>query len=186
MSRKKKFAICPACITERHRSEITVCLTILDRYERSQYKYYQELKVDSYQTLIDGDFEWACDDCLQSKKAVLASPLLQDTASSVNLAYADQNSKCRKCGSDFKFTKEEKRKWYETYKFHLDSTPVNCLNCRRQIRQLKAENKILSSILSKEKENVTLAEWQTVVDIYRNWDKPEKAKFYDAVIKKIR
>ena len=186
MSRKKKFAKCPCCLIERHRTEVAVCLSILDKYERSLYKYYKELGIDVYQTLIESDFEWACDECLLEKKAVLANPLLQENAFSVNLAYSDQSVNCRKCGVDFRFTKEEKRKWYETYKFHLDSAPVNCSNCRREIRQLKAENKLLSDILGMEKSDVTLAQWQSVVEIYRKWDKPEKAKIYDALIKKIK
>jgi hypothetical protein len=185
MPKKKKFAKCPCCEMERYSTEVTVCLSIFEKYEQRQYKYYKELDIDSYDTLTENDFEWACDECLDKNRAILANPLIQESAFSVNLAYCDQNFTCRKCGLDFLFAKEEKRKWYETYKFRPDSAPVHCLTCRRAIRELMAENKLLSDILAMEKSAVTISQWQTVVEIYKKWGKVEKTKFYQKVIKKL-
>ena len=185
MSRKKQIATCPCCSTPRHGTEIKNCLSVLEKHERRLYRHYKELGIDSYQTLIHNDFEWACDECIQNNKAILANPALQESAWGVNLAYSDDQLTCRKCGTDFTFTKEEKRQWYETYKFNLDSIPVNCFRCRKEIRQLKAENKIISDILQKHATDVTREEWLSVIDVYRKWDKPEKVKFYEAVLRKL-
>lgn len=181
---KKKFANCPCCRNDRHETEVRTCLAILEKYERNQFKYYEELKVNSYGSLIKSNFDWACDECLNKNKAILANPFVQQSFFSVNLAYFDQQCKCRQCGMDFTFSKDEKRKWYETYQFHPDSIPEHCFTCRKEIRQLKAENKFLSEMLAKEKSDVTVAQWKTVVEIYTRWGKLEKAKFYQSKIKK--
>ena len=157
---------------------------MLETIERKLNKHYKELKLDAYNSFIKCDFEWACDSCLQDKKAILANPDQQTYAWNPNLAYFDKDLICRTCGTNFKFTKEEKQLWYEKLKFWIGSEPVNCQKCRRQIRLLKSENKILSDILKKDESKITIEELKTVAEIYQNWDKPEKAKFYESVIRK--
>ena len=122
--------------------------------------------------------------CLKDKKATLANPGLQIYPWTPHLAYHDVDLICKNCGTDFKFTKEEKQLWYEKLKFWIDSEPTNCLKCRRQLRLLKSENKTLSDILRKNKNEISIDELKVVADIYRKWDKIEKAKFYDSIIRK--
>ncbi|MFI5407101.1 MAG: zinc-ribbon domain containing protein [Nitrososphaerales archaeon] len=161
-----------------------ICLSILEKIERKLYKHYKELNIDSYDSFIDCNFEWACDTCLKDKKAILANPSLQNYAWNPNLAYHDKELICRTCGANYKFTKEEKQLWYEKLKFWIDSEPVSCLNCRRHLRILKKENKTLSDILKKDEKEISIDELKTLSDIYRKWDKIEKAKFYDNLIRK--
>ncbi|HEX6427904.1 MAG TPA: zinc-ribbon domain containing protein, partial [Niastella sp.] len=161
---------------------MTVCLAILEEMEKKEYKHYKELNIDTYNNFIDSSFEWACDVCLQNKKAILASPAQQNTSLTPSLAYHDIEKNCRTCGAEFTFTKEEKKLWYEQLKFWIDSEPVNCLKCRRQIRLLKAENKTLSDILQKDEQEITIDELKIVSDIYRKWDKIEKVKFYESMV----
>ena len=181
---KKKYAKCPSCQSEKYRTEIMICLSMLDKIERKLHKHYKELNIDTYDRFIDCDFEWACDSCLEDKKAILANPELQTYAWNPNLAYHDKNLVCRTCGVNFKFTKEEKEHWYEKLKFWIDAEPVNCLNCRRQIRLLKKENKTLSDILKKEEKEISIGDFRTVSEIYRKWDKIERAKYYENLIRK--
>jgi hypothetical protein len=42
------------------------------------------------------------------------------------------------CGRDFVFTAAEQKHWYETLKFHFDSTAIRCVECRRQRRNAVA------------------------------------------------
>jgi hypothetical protein len=181
---KKKYAICPCCLTPTHRTEMDVCISLLENWERKIYRHYNELNLDPYNAFIDSSFEWACDACLKNGKAITASPQLQTTAGDPNMAYYDTSIKCRTCSSDFLFTKEEKKYWYEQLKFWTECTAVNCLPCRRQIRELKKENKILSDILKKDQDKITIEEFQTAADIYRKWGKFEKVKFYEAIVRK--
>jgi hypothetical protein len=176
----KKYAKCPCCSTPKYKTEISICLPILEKL----YENYKELKIDVYEIFIDNNFEWACDNCLKDKKAILANPLSQNSAWYPYLAYFDSKLICRNCNTDFTFFKEEKKRWYETLKFWIDSVPVNCLPCRKQIRSHKIENNTISEILKKSKNEISLDELKTVLDIYRKWDKPAKIKYYERFIQK--
>jgi hypothetical protein len=182
---KKIYAVCPACGMEKHRTEMTTAVSTLEKLERQLYRHYKEMGLDPYNSFINADFEWACDKCLSEKRAIPANPSLQVSLYN-NLAYHDTKSTCRKCGEEFLFKKEEKQLWYEGLKFGSYSAPVNCLKCRREIRQLKAENQVLTDILKKEEEEISISELEQVAEVYRNWGKDDRAKYYEALIKKKR
>jgi hypothetical protein len=44
---------------------------------------------------------------------------------------------------------------------------------------------VLSDILKKDKDKITIEELQTAADIYRKWGKMEKVKFYEAILRKM-
>jgi hypothetical protein len=48
--------------------------------------------------------------------------------------YVDQEKRCAQCGADFVFSATEQKFWYETLKFHFDSTAIRCAACRRRRR----------------------------------------------------
>ena len=43
-----------------------------DAEDRAKYKYYHELEINTYDSFINSDFDWACDACLEKKKAIKA------------------------------------------------------------------------------------------------------------------
>ncbi|MDR2237389.1 MAG: zinc-ribbon domain containing protein [Chryseobacterium sp.] len=185
MKRKQnKYARCPCCFIEKHRTEISVCLPILEHILKKQLLYYKDLSIDAYDVLINDNLQWACDDCLNSKKAILAFPALQHNEWNSHLAYYDTDCICRNCDTDFKFTKEEKKLWYETLRFRIESKPVSCLVCRKKIRQLKIENNTLSELFKKEITALSPEELGTVIRIYTQWGKTEKTKYYERLLKK--
>lgn len=181
---KTKFPQCPCCLTGKYRTEIQICLSKLEKIERKEFKHYKELQMDTYGSFVDANFEWACDNCLQTKKGILANPGLQQTPWTPHLAYFDTKIKCHTCSTDFLFKKEEKKAWYESYNLPVHAQPDNCLECRRKIRNLKSENKTVSEILKKSDNEITDDELKMVVDIYLSWDKMEKVKFYQAILNK--
>ena len=181
---KKKYAVCPCCTTEKYRTEMQKCLSVLIKHERQEYKNFNELGIDSYYSFIDADFEWACDNCLESKKAILANPGLQETPWTPHLAYSDTKLICKTCQQDFLFKKEEKKLWYEAYKLPTYAQPSNCPECRKNIRKQKSENKTLSEILKKPLNKVSNSELEKIIEIYTSWDKLEKAKYYQSILRK--
>jgi hypothetical protein len=183
---KTKLAKCPSCLTDKHRTEIQACISILEKIERQEFKHYRELKLDQYTygSFIDSNFEWACDQCLETKKAILASPGLQETARTPHLAYSDTKLNCSSCSKEFLFKKEEKKVWYETYKLPINAEPNNCLDCRREIRKQNLANKTISEILKKTEAEITDKELETAVEIYTSWDKMDKAKYYQSKLNK--
>ena len=46
---------------------------------------------------------------------------------------------CRRCGGVFIFSAREQKHWYEELKFYVDSTAVECVTCRKQKQQGKAD-----------------------------------------------
>jgi len=182
---KKKYAKCPCCNKEKHRTEMKMVIAQKEQLDRASYgKYYKELDIDTYGGFIDSNFDWACDACLESKKAVKANPNTQNYCWYPYYAYFDLSINCKTCKSEFVFSKEEKKFWFESLKFWIDSEPVNCVTCRKEIRQLKKENKILSDILSKKEDDISFTELEKVIEIYTIWQKEDRVKYYQSVLKK--
>lgn len=76
---KKKFPICPCCNTAKQRTEMKLAISEMEKVDIQAYpKYYKELDLNQYYSFIDSDFSWACDACLDSKKAIKANPSLQN------------------------------------------------------------------------------------------------------------
>jgi hypothetical protein len=51
--------------------------------------------------------------------------------------YIDAEIGCERCGEVFRFSADEQRAWYETYRFYVDSFPRKCNDCRRTSRHMK-------------------------------------------------
>lgn len=183
---KTKFAKCPCCLIEKDQTEMKTCVSILEKLERKEFKHYIELKLDryTYSSFIEPNFGWACDNCLETKKAVLASPRLQETTWTPHLAYSDTKLFCFSCKKDFLFKKEEKKVWYESYKLPTNAAPNNCLDCRRKISNQNLENKTLSEILKKEEFNISDKELEKVVELYSLRDKMDRAKYFQSILNK--
>lgn len=160
------------------------CLEPLEARHTREFGKHKELKTDGYEAFLNASFEWACDDCLNSKRAILANPGAQETASDPHLAYFDTALSCSTCQSDFQFKKEEKQAWYESYKLPIHAEPNNCLDCRRAIRQEKEENKTVSEILKNGESQLSEEELETLISIYHAWDKPEKVKYFESILRK--
>jgi len=51
--------------------------------------------------------------------------------------YIDAEVVCDSCGTQFVFSASEQEKWYETYRFYVDSFPRKCITCRRTARHIR-------------------------------------------------
>ena len=70
--------------------------------------------------------------------AVRADPGRQNCSICPRYWYVDTTFACDRCDGEFTFSAEEQRIWYEEYGFWIDSLPKHCLECRRELRELKA------------------------------------------------
>ncbi|MFN7936821.1 MAG: zinc-ribbon domain containing protein [Bryobacteraceae bacterium] len=52
--------------------------------------------------------------------------------------YVDAERTCVQCGERFVFGAREQKYWYESLGFHLDSTAIRCVRCRKKKRSQKA------------------------------------------------
>jgi len=134
--------------------------------------------------LKNGRFQWACDNCLNAKKALIAQPEAQLYCDfDPYLAYFDIDKTCETCNTPYVFTKEEQKHWYESLKFWVQSKPKNCLKCRGEIRESRKLNNELSELL-KDKEKLTVRDMVRLSEIYDEIKKPDKSKYYDRLARK--
>lgn len=129
-------------------------------------------------------YKYACDQCLDSKRALIGNPKKQfytfshpvDTASPF-LAYINQTKRCLQCKKKFSFSKEEQKHWYEELQFVVYSHPKHCLDCRKDIRTAKDLNTELSDLLKNgTPKNVDALNRISV--IYEQMGNEEKAKAF--------
>lgn len=143
------------------------------------------------ESLVKGiGLDWACDDCLASKKAILGDPKKQfyqfknpwDSASPF-LAYWDRNYTCQTCRSKFTFSKEEQKHWFESLRFVVFSKPKNCRSCQKEKRANEGLNTRLSNLLKEglpeEKEKLL-----EVAKIYQEMGKEDRFKYYRKLAEK--
>lgn len=143
----------------------------------------------SYPSLFQ---QWACDDCIDSGKAILAKPKKQyytfqspwDTAIPY-LAYFDQQRKCEACKQWYTFSKEEQQHWYEDLQFVVYSKPKQCLDCRKVKRKGRDVNTELSALLrdGRPEDPDQLAR---IAELYGQMGKEEKQKAYARAAEKLR
>ena len=181
---KIKLPKCPCCNNEIHRTEMETVVKEMTKLDKANYKHYKELDIDSYYSFIDSNFKWACDNCLKSKKAILAGIGSQNYSFTPHFAYFDIKSNCFNCKNDFVFSKEEQRHWYESIKLYSYASPDNCFKCRQEIRKVKVQNKILSEILSKKESEFTKEDLEEIITIYKEWNKENKVNYYQSLLNK--
>ncbi|WP_265428679.1 zinc-ribbon domain containing protein [Chryseobacterium sp. YIM B08800] len=177
---KNKSTKCKCCGLVKDKHDVSICLSVLKKID---FLKDSDQKHDLYESLIDNNFEWACDQCINDKRALIANPSQQNHSYYFYFVYYDSNINCKKCKKEFTFTKEEKKFWYESLKFRKESTPIHCLSCRKEIRKEKLQNKRLSEILKKDSKDMTIEELYELVQIYDEWEIKDKFNFYNKILK---
>lgn len=179
--KKNKYTKCGCCGQIKDKLDVSICLSVL---KNTDFIKNSDQKYDLYEWLINSNFEWTCDKCINDRKALIANPSQQNNTYNPFLAYYSVNLICKKCGVEFTFTKEEKKLWYEELKFFRESEPLNCLKCRKEIKVFKIQNKIVSQILKKSINEISIEELSQLVEIYDKWNKKDKFNFYSKVIER--
>lgn len=184
---------CPCCKKARNKSKIQSIIQLFPF--NGAFKAVEQSWTDSFLQIINSykDFyQWACDTCIQERKAILGKPAKQnytfknpmDTATPF-LAYFDKKYSCKKCEDKFVFTKAEQQHWYETLQFIVYAKPIHCPACRKEIRDGKYLNTQLSNLL-KNGQPKTAAELEQIATIYKEMGEIEKAKKYMTFAKKVK
>ena len=181
---KSGYAKCACCRTERHRTEVKQVLSILDKQNARLFRKLKGWGFDAYAELLDSNFYWACDYCLDTGVAVVSSMSAGQGTETPHLAYFDTTFVCNSCGIESVFSIAEKKAWYEQYNLPKSARPSKCLKCRKTESLKKDQNKLLSDLLEKKVTSLTDQELEQVIAIYTEWEKADKVAFYRAVLKK--
>ncbi len=179
---KTKYAKCPCCKIDRHKTGVKQALSFFDKQNKRLYPSLKNWGIDSYAELIDSDYYWACDYCLQTGVAVTSSLTSGKGTDIQHLAYFDTEFDCKSCGVKWIFTKAEKKAWYEQYHLPSRSAPDKCLDCRRAQKLHKEQNNVLSLLLERESADLAIGELKQIIEIYEAWGKSDKAAFYRSLL----
>jgi hypothetical protein len=172
-SKKEEKFYCLGCAKERGLSQLKRILV-------------NPLLVNGIGWLRANPGKWACDICLRNGRALIANPQKQVFGlGSPYLAYVDRECKCSACSRLFKFSAREHRYWLESLKFHIDSEPVRCPDCRRFHREQRELNTRLSELLENKAE-LTAEKWLLVSEIYRKMGKEDKAIYAQSQVTRLK
>jgi hypothetical protein len=174
---------CPCCRKSRPESE---CCVFISQIALDVPKMiYVTLKgniignlywIDARRNKID----WACDECLQQKRALRGKPKQQlfcDFAP--HFAYFDKKITCRDCGTGFLFSKEEQAYYYEVLGFWAQANRVRCNVCQ----DLKRKKERLSQLLVNPDYN-DLDQAKEIVTLRLEFKQYRQAKHFLALGKK--
>lgn len=127
-----------------------------------------------------GIIDWACEECLQSQRAIKGEPnkqLFCDVAP--HFAYFDKLGSCRDCGIVFTFSKIEQQHWYEQLGFWVQAEKVRCTACQR----LKKRRDSFSQLVAAN-DYTNLSVVQEIISFYLEGKKFQKAKQFLAIGKR--
>ena len=170
--------ICPCCNISRHPEQYQKLKEF-----NEQHKYEHMISV--IDSAKEGFLHWACDKCLEDKKALLGKPDIQNWGGFAYpyFAFYDIAKQCETCGKKFIFSKEEQQHWFEVLKFIVWSDAKNCKDCRKQLKVTRTRNTKISELVKNlSKNNIDQAE--NLIELYLEIDKVDKAKFYFAILGK--
>ena len=93
-----------------------------------------------------GLINWACDVCLQARRALKGTPekqLFRDDAP--HFAYFDKSVTCSSCGVEFVFSKGEQQHWYEQLGFWVQARKIRCDACQNLKKQRDRYSKLMAT-----------------------------------------
>ncbi|MCU0391286.1 MAG: zinc-ribbon domain-containing protein [Thermoflexibacter sp.] len=172
---KKNKLKCPCCKGEVYSSAAQQTLKLSPQVWFWIDKY--ELVLENLQRDED-TFQWACDDCLNSQKAIIANPEIQTYCDyPPYLAYFDIEKKCTVCGENYIFSAEEQKFWYEELKFFVQGESKSCVKCRQKKRHKNNLTSELSSLL-KDKHNLNQKQLLRIAEIYGKLGRVDKQTYF--------
>ena len=133
-------------------------------------------------------YQWACDDCINERKAILANPKRQFytfkypwDAAIPFLAYFDKRYTCISCGEKGLLSKEIQQHWYEELQLVVYTKASKCKSCR-VANDLNTE---LSNLL-KDGSPEDKKSLMRIAEIYEAIRKIEKMKAYRKASEKVK
>lgn len=187
MHKKKKSSriICPCCKIEKGKGGLSRASTGLSQVNGLLIQVTDQTQDtnDPLLRLVSFD-RWACDDCLQSGRAIPGNPSQQRQEHPMAhdpeyLAFRDVNKKaCQDCNQAFVFTKEEQLFYYQTLGHSRSARAIRCLACRRARREEHRPARELGEML----ENGELrseAYRDQVIENYRLLGREDKARYFE-------
>lgn len=97
--------------------------------------------------------------------AIRANTAVQDCSVCPRHWYIDARFGCADCGTEFLWSADEQRVWFETYRFWVDSQPRHCRDCRAKRRDALNLRQDYDSLVASARSRGTPEQKQRVVEI---------------------
>jgi hypothetical protein len=104
------------------------------------------------------------------KSAIRANTAIQNCGVAPRHWYLDARFCCRDCKSEFTWTAYEQKNWFERDRFHTDSKPKHCRNCRAKRREALRLRKEYDALVAEAR---TGGNWEQKQQIMRIVDELE-------------
>ena len=179
MTKEQNQLICPCC-----GEVVRPAMTRLQQMESRMNAHW--LNGESLvEKAIRKEFNtWACMNCERNKRAVFPDYSKQNYGlGGPILFYITKEMSCDTCKTNFTFTAEDQRFWYEDLYFNYDSYPKNCLSCRKETRRKKALHQQLANLLHDDPK--TAEQMTAIAKVYQELGIEEKAALYSARAKNL-
>ena len=95
--------------------------------------------------------------------AVRADISAQDFTVAPRHWYVDAWFRCADCGSEFIWSANEQRTWFETYRFYVDSQATRCRDCRTKRRDAVQLRQEYDALVSEARSHGTVEQKERVV-----------------------
>jgi len=157
MKTSDRIASCPACGRRRDvDGQRALCATERAWFDREAARVpptsHLYPRADGMRQLaVRGErgWFWACDGCLQAKRALKADVARQNLGLGTPFAaYVDRPFHCADCAAKAVFSAAEQRHWFEKLGFLIWVYPKQCASCRAQRRRKKRSNRALADALA--------------------------------------
>ncbi len=151
---------------------------------RIQKHYRFKVDVLSSEQIKNDKIKWYCNDCMTSKKIIIANWKQQNTRGYLAfewmpiLYYVPRQICCKFCKTDFKFPAKAQQQWYEDYQILTDVSPKLCYPCRQKTRFIKSVNEELAPLLKVVKTNPNKAAFKRISELYLALGNTQKAAQY--------
>lgn len=187
MPKKKKTTelLCPCCRRQKNKEGVRLALQGLPAVNGLLIQVRApEDRADDPLLALASFHRWACDDCLQSGKAIAGTPQQQRQEHPMAhdpeyLAFWDLSYKrCIDCQQPFTFSKKEQLFYFQTLGKSRSARAVRCLDCRRARRDEHRPARELREML----ENGALRSEEfrdRVIENYRLLGREDKARYFE-------
>ncbi len=173
---------CPCCqkkVTEENISN-TIELLKLNGY-------WQEVTPEQPHVFTVPHYKWACDACLENKKAILADITKQNYTNRserfkrpFHLAYTPLKLVCRLCEKPFKISTQQQQRFYEALKRPIRSVPTLCFGCSKMDNLSPEEKKIVH--LKKKGLDTNKNKLRKLVAAYKEMNDLENVQKYQSML----
>lgn len=170
---KANMHSCPSCQQNRGISQMQYVLGLMEQLGKQALL---EPGMSAQALLQKHDIGWACDICIDNGVAELVDEQADHKSWYPYFSYYNTEKNCLWCGTEFTYTKEEKRYWFENLRFSFHAIPSHCESCKKELFEGTPEQERCDMLLEQGGKNLSKKEKEELSTIFKAWQQFCKLK----------